>query len=162
MVAPTLIAWTLPLLAVAADDDPRIRLVELQAAGQAEAALDETRRLRAEEPELAARHGLCYLEGRLLEELDRTETASEAFATCLTETPTLEPWARYRLAVGQTRLGYPEIAAGVAATLLGDQPPRVLVQPAAELLASSLDRGGDCRLLRASRCRVCRLRNDGC
>ena len=108
--------WTLPLLALAVAQDPRIQLVELQAAGQAEAALEETRRLRAEEPDLGARHGLCYLEGHLLEELEQVETASEAFATCLTETPVLEPWARYRLAVGQTRLGYPEIAAGVTAT----------------------------------------------
>ncbi len=139
--------WTLPFLALSVVQDPRIQLVELQAAGQTEAALDETRRLRAEEPGLGAKHGLCYLEGHLLEELEQTETASEAFASCMTETPALEPWARYRLAVGQTRLGYPEIAAGVTATLLGDQPPRVLVQPAAELFAASLDRGGDCRLL---------------
>lgn len=148
MAASIVTAWTLPLLALAVAQDPRIQLVELQAAGQAEAALEETKRLRAEEPDLAAGHGLCYLEGHLLEELAQVDTASEAFATCLTETPALEPWARYRLALGQTRLGYPEIAAGVAATLLGDQPPRVLVQPAAELLATSLDRGGDCRLLR--------------
>ena len=147
MAASIVTAWTLPLLALTVAQDPRIQLVELQAAGQAEAALEETMRLRAEEPDVAARHGLCYLEGHLLEELEQLETASEAFATCLTETPALEPWARYRLALGQTRLGYPEIAAGVAATLLGDQPPRVLVQPAAELLATSLDRGGDCRLL---------------
>ncbi len=139
--------WTLPLLVLAAAQDPRIRLVDLQAAGDPEAALEETRRLRAEEPDFGGRHGLCYLEGHLLEELGRTEDASESFATCLTETPSLEPWARHRLAAGQMRLGYPEIAAGVTATLLGGQPPRVLVQPAAELLAASLDLGGDCRLL---------------
>ncbi len=142
-----MIVLTLPLLALAVDDDPRIRLVELQAAGQHEATLDETQRIRGEQPDLAAGYGLCYLEGRLLEELGRLEDASEAYATCLTETPALEPWARYRLAVAQTRLGAPEIAAGVSATLLGNRPPRVLIRPAAELLASSLDRGGDCRLL---------------
>ena len=147
MAASTVIAWTLPLLVVAAEDDPRIRLVEFQSAGQHEAALEETQRMRSEQPDLVAGYGLCYLEGRLLEELGRLEDASEAFATCLTETPALEPWARYRLAVAQTRLGAPEIAAGVSATLLGNRPPRVLVRPAAELLASSLDRGGDCRLL---------------
>lgn len=146
-MAATMIALTLPLLALAVDDDPRIRLVELQAAGQHEAALDETQRIRGEQPDLAAGYGLCYLEGRLLEELGRLEDASEAYASCLTETPALEPWARYRLGLAQTRLGAPEIAAGVSATLLGDRPPRVLIRPAAELLASSLDRGGDCRLL---------------
>ena len=147
MVASTVIAWTLPLIAVAASEDPRIRLVELQSAGRQEAALEETERLRREQPDVAAGYGLCYLEGRLLEELGRLEDASEAFATCLTETPDLEPWARHRLALAQTRLGAPEIAAGVSATLLSNRPPRVLIRPAAELLAASLDRGGDCRLL---------------
>ena len=142
-----MIAWTLPLLVLAADDDPRIRLVELQSDGQHQIALEEAQRIRTDQPDLAAGYGMCYLEGRLLEELGRLEDASEAFATCLSETPALEPWARYRLAVAQTRLGSPEIAAGVSATLLSNRPPRVLVRPAAELLASSLDRGGDCRLL---------------
>ncbi len=142
-----MIAWTLPLLVLAGDDDPRIRLVELQSDGQHQAALEETQRIRSEQPDLAAGYGMCYLEGKLLEELGQLEDASEAFATCLTETPALEPWARYRLAIAQTRLGAPEIAAGVAATLLGNRPPRVLVRPASELLASSLDLGGDCRLL---------------
>ncbi len=147
MAATALIAWTLPLVALAAADDPRIRLVELQSDGQHRAALEEAQRIRSEQPDIAAGYGMCYLQGRLLEELGRLEDASEAFATCLTETPALEPWARYRLAVAQTRLGSPEIAAGVTATLLGNRPPRVLVRPAAELLASSLDLGGDCRLL---------------
>ncbi len=147
MVASTVIAWTLPVMAPAVSEDPRIALVELQSAGQPEAALEETQRLRSEQPEIAAGYGLCYLEGRLLEELGRLEDASEAFASCLTATPALEPWARYRLAAAQTRLGAPEIAAGVSATLLGNGPPRVLIRPAAELLAASLDRGGDCRLL---------------
>ena len=142
-----MIAWTMPLLVLAAADDPRIRLVELQADGQHELALEETRRLRSEQAELGSRYGLCYLEGQLLERLAQLEEASEAFATCLTETPVLEPWARYRLAVNQRQLGSPEIAAGVSATLLGNRPPRVLIRPAAELLAASLDRGGDCRLL---------------
>ncbi len=147
MVASTVLAWTLTLAAPAVSTDPRIRLVELQSAGQHEAALEETQRLRNDQPDLAARYGLCYLEGRLQEELGRLEDASEAFAACLNEIPALEPWARYRLAVAQTRLGAPEIAAGVSATLLGNGAPRVLLRPAAELLASSLDRGGDCRLL---------------
>lgn len=147
MVLSTVIAWTLPLMTLAASEDSRIRLVELQSAGQHAAVLEETRRMRSDQPDLAAGYGLCYLEGRLLEELGRLEDASEAFAACLNETPQLEPWARYRLAVVQTRLDAPEIAAGVSATLLGDGPPRVLLRPAAELLASSLDRGGDCRLL---------------
>ena len=142
-----MIAWTVPLLVLAADDDPRIRLVELQSDGQHQVALEEAQRIRSDQPDLAAGYGMCYLQGRLLEELGRLEDASEAFATCLSETPALEPWARHRLAVAQTRLGSPEIAAGVLATLLGNRPPRVLVRPAAELLASSLDRGGDCRLL---------------
>ncbi len=142
--------WLLPFVALVQTQaqDPRIQLVELQAAGRTESALEEVRQLRARQPEFGARHGLCYLEGHLLEKLERLEAASEAFATCFTETPALEPWARYRLAVVQSQLGYPEIAAGVAATLLGNRPPRVLVQPAAELLAASLDAGGDCRLLR--------------
>ena len=142
-----MIAWTLPLLVLAADDDPRIRLVELQSDGQHQVALEEAQQIRTDQPDLATGYGMCYLEGRLLEELGRLEDASEAFATCLSETPALEPWARYRLAVAQTRLGAPEIAAGVSATLLSNRPPRVLVRPAAELLASSLDQGGDCRLL---------------
>ncbi len=139
--------WALPLLMLAATPDPRIALVELQAAGQPEAALAQTRRVHADAPETRAGLGLCYLEGHLLEQLGRVDEASEAFATCLNETPVLGPWARYRLAGGQVRQGNPEIAAGVAATLLADRPPRVLVQPTAELLATSLDHGGDCRLL---------------
>ncbi len=142
-----MVALALPLLALFAAADPRVALVELQAAGEIDAALEQTRRMRTEQALLGPEHGLCYLEGRLLERLERLEEASEAFATCLTETPTLEPWARHRLGLGQSRLGYPEIAAGVSATLLSNGAPRVLVRPTAELLASSLELGGDCRLL---------------
>ena len=69
MAASAMIASTLPLLVLAVADDPRIRLVELQSDGQHQAALEETQRIRSEQPDVAAGYGMCYLEGRLLEEL---------------------------------------------------------------------------------------------
>ncbi|REJ83946.1 MAG: hypothetical protein DWQ36_19040 [Acidobacteria bacterium] len=137
----------LVLLGAVAVNDPRIELVELQAADHVEEALALTERQLAEDPELAARRGLAYLQGHLLERLGRNEEAVQAFASVVATTPALANHARYRVARNQERQGHPEVAAGLTATLLGRQPPKALVEPALDLLERTLEQGGDCRLL---------------
>lgn len=135
-------------LLLAATVDPRIQLVELQGAGENRAALEQADCLAEAEPARARAIGLDFLRGHLLEELGRLSESTEAFAQAIGATPDLAPWARYRLATVQETLGHPEVAAGVAATLLAQGAPDALVRPAATLLFRSVRRGGDCRLLR--------------
>jgi soluble lytic murein transglycosylase len=138
----------LALLAPAAAADPRILLVELQLAGKSEEALRQVERLLAEKPDQARELGLHYLQGRLLLGMGRRQDASEAFAATMGATPRLSPFSRYQLACEQQRLGHPEVAAGLVATLLRSDPPRSLLAPAMRLLRSTIIEGGDCRLLR--------------
>ena len=145
--------WVTCLLALvalvpAAAADPRVPLIELQLAGKTEEALEHVERLLAEEPGQARELGLHYLHGRLLLKMDRRRAALEAFATTMGATPRLSPFSRYQLAREQERLGHPEVAAGLVATLLRSDPPRSLVGPAMRLLRRTLLAGGDCRLLR--------------
>lgn len=145
--------WLLSLLALAgvvpaAAEDPRIPLVELQLAGKSEEALKRIDLLLVEEPDQARALGLNYLRGQLLLRLDRRQDALEAFAATMSATPRLSPFSRYQLAREQERLGHPEVAAGLVATLLRTDPPRMLVGPAMVLLRRTILAGGDCRLLR--------------
>ncbi len=129
--------------------DLRITLVEQQVERNHEEALQAVERVLAEDPESARRIGLDYLRGHLLLLLDRRQEAQQAFATSMGATPALEAYSRYRLAREQYELGHPEVAAGLAATLLGGGPPRALQAPAMRLLQRTISEGGDCRLLGA-------------
>jgi soluble lytic murein transglycosylase len=143
ILAAPLIAATV----LAGPTDPRPRLVELARAGDSKSALALADEKIAEDPAGAHRMGLDFLRAHLLERLGRNGEANEAFAQALTAGSPLAPWARLRLAEAQERMGHPEVAAGLAATLLAQSPPEALVRPALELLARTLERGGDCRLL---------------
>ena len=133
--------------AAAVADDPRPAIVERMAAGQVRIALDDVGRRLGAEPQSGRRLGLGLLRGALLEQLGRQREAVAAYAAALSSGSGLEPWARWRLALLQDRLGHPEVAAGLVATLLAGDPPDALVRPALELLHRALDSGGDCRLL---------------
>jgi soluble lytic murein transglycosylase len=135
------------LLLVLVAADPRVPLVQLQVDGRLQQALEATERQIAESPEQASRLALQYLRGDLLDRLGRRIDANQAFAEVLAQGSRLAPHARFRIALDQELLGHPEVAAGLAATLLGRRPPAPLVAPAADLLARTLDQGGDCRLL---------------
>ena len=139
------------LLSLLTAPDPRIELVEHQIRHDAEAALSRLEQLLDEDPAAARAMGLDYLRGHLLLRLDRQEEALQAFAKAMATTPELEPWGRFRLALEQERLGHPEVAAGLVATLLGSTPPKSLMAPAVDLLERTLSKGGDCRLLRGLR-----------
>lgn len=157
MTASGLLA--LALLAAPADDptrtrtpaasivDPRVALVESQLAGRLEAALAETERLLATEPELARRIGLHYLRGRLLDRLDHGRDASNAYLTAISSHPGLALYSYYRLAQEHERLGHPEMAAGLIANVVGSGQPFAEMRAAVEMLRRSLAAGGDCRVL---------------
>lgn len=141
-------SWALLLALALTVDDPRIELVQLQLQGQSAEALRQTQDILAERPEVGHRLGLDYLEAHLLAAAGRTGDSSEAFARALSSVPELEPYSRYRLAVEFDRQGHPEVAAGLVASLLANDPPRPLLSRSVRLLRRTLDRGGDCRLLR--------------
>jgi soluble lytic murein transglycosylase len=137
----------LPLVLAATLVDPRPPIVEQLAAGRLRPALEEAERALEGAPELGRALGLDYLRADLLQRLGREREAAEAFARAIGDTA-LAPWARFRLAKAQHALGHPEVAAGLAATLLADGAPGALTRPALELLREALAGGGDCRLLR--------------
>lgn len=128
--------------------DPRIEWVSLQRAGRLEEALASVERFLRSEP-TGETLGAHYLRGRLLFDLGRLEPGAAALAAGLGADPALEPFTRYRLAKTEVALGHPEVAAGLLATLLSKRPPTQLAERGAELLALTLKRGGDCRLLTA-------------
>lgn len=135
------------LLAGVATIDPRIELLDLQLSGQPAAALERVDEWIEDDPEGAEQMGLPFLRGHLLEELGRTTEAQRAFGQALVTLPALANHSRFRLALIQTRLGHPEVAAGLLAGLLASEPPEDLVDTATDLLVRSLEGGGDCRLL---------------
>lgn len=141
----------LALLLAAGEPDPRMELVELQLEQRHAAALARLEQLIEEDRPRADRLGLHYLHGHLLEGLGRQSEAEEAFAATLAGSPGLSAYGRFRLAASQARAGHPEVAAGLLATLLGNDPPQPLIREATRLLARSLELGGDCRLLRRHR-----------
>jgi soluble lytic murein transglycosylase len=138
----------LALAALAGLADPRIEIVRAQLDGDPRQTLELVERHVEEDPDTAARLGLYYLQGDLLEQLGRARDADTAFAAALSSNPGLAAHSRYRLALSQAKRGHPEVAAGLAATLLARDPPASLIPPAARLLFESVRRGGDCRLLR--------------
>ena len=137
--------------------DPRPRLVELGRAGDSKTALAVAEQALTVDAASSRAVGIDFLRARLLESLGRTREANEAYAQALATSSPLAPWARLRLATAQERSGHPEVAAGLAATLLAHSPPEPLVRPALDLLLRTLDQGGDCRLLRG----IARDRFDG-
>src|SRR6185436_2727656 len=100
----------------------------------------------AERPEASRRLGLDYLRGHLLDRLGDLQEASLAFGDAMAVSPDLALYSRYRLALDQERMGHPEVAAGLIATVVekGSGP---LLSDAVHLLHRSVAAGGDCRLL---------------
>jgi soluble lytic murein transglycosylase len=138
---------SLLLLLILVAADPRVPLIQLQVEGRLQQALEATEQQIAESPEASNRLGLHYLRGDLLDRLGRRIDANRAFAEVWAQDSRLAPHARLRIALDQELLGHPEVAAGLAATLLGRRPPASLVGPASDLLARTLEQGGDCRLI---------------
>jgi soluble lytic murein transglycosylase len=137
---------TFTLLFAVSLADPRPDLVELQLAGRSKEALARTERELSARPEPSHRLGLDYLRGHLLDLLGNTNASGEAFAGAMADTPELGAYSRYRLALEQESTGHPEVAAGLIATVVEVRTPALLPE-AVQLLARTLARGGDCRLL---------------
>src|SRR5215218_10294290 len=131
--------------------DPRPELVELQLAGKPRQALARVEQEIAEHPEPSRRIGLSYLRGHLLDSLGRLQEAGEAFVKAMGDTPALELYGQYRMALNLDRMGHPEVAAGLVAAVVGKDPGSPLVPEAVRLLGHTLSEGGDCRLLRGLR-----------
>lgn len=136
------------VVAAAPARDPRPEIVALSLAGETERALALVDRALSDGAELSRELGLEMLRGDLLERADRPRDAVETYARLLAGDAGLAPWARYRMALVQERLGHPEVAAGLVATLLSRGSSETLVGPALDLLDRTLAAGGDCRLLR--------------
>jgi soluble lytic murein transglycosylase len=134
-------------LALALVADPRSSLVELQVQGRQQEALARVDRELAEHPAQAYAWGLDYLRGHLLIRLGRRDEAVEAFNAALGNTPRLAFYAYYHFALAQERAGHPEVAAGLIATAIKNEPAPPLIGDAVVLLARTLERGGDCRVL---------------
>lgn len=134
---------------LAATIDPRIALVDLLDQGRYERAAKSIEQEISRAPERADKLGLRYLQARLFEHQGNLGAADDAYAAVMARNPILAPYARFHLALNQERLGHPEVAAGLVANLLGESPPQHLLASAADLFASALSRGGDCRLLSA-------------
>ncbi len=137
---------TVTLLLTLSTADPRPGLVELQLAGNRREALARTEREIEAQPEPSRGLGLDYLRGHLLDLLGERVAAGEAFAAAMASSPDLGLYSRYRLAVEQERTGHPEVAAGLIASVVDARPPALLAE-STQLLARTLSKGGDCRLL---------------
>ena len=137
----------LALLLVAAVD-PRPELIELQLAGQLELALARLDETLESDPDRARGWGLEYLRGSILEQLELHDDSAAAFTAALTSVPALDGYSRYRLALDRYRAGSPETAAGLLATILANDPPKLLTPVAVQWLNITLQEGGDCQLLR--------------
>jgi soluble lytic murein transglycosylase len=142
-----MIIFSVVLALTLAAEDPRIDLVRFQLAGDSQAALAQIEFLIQDQPIWAQAAGLAYLQGDLLDRQGRTDEAARAFAAALSATPILEPFSRLRIAE-QQEPQHPEVAAGLVATILAKGAPRSLTPKAISLLRRTLDRGGDCALLR--------------
>lgn len=137
------------LARAAESSPPDLRLVAtgLILAERPQEALTTLEKALQADPDKSRGLGLDYFRGRLLERLGRDREAAEAFAESLSSgLPALRAHSRLRLAETQARLGHPEVAAGLVATLLGSEPPSELLEPAIRLLRDSLADGGDCRV----------------
>lgn len=135
------LALFLDAAAAAAEPELARRLVELRLTARHTAALQL---LEANPEALRSDPVFAFVRADLLERAGRLEEAHDAFVGLLATD--LGPFARFRLARLQQRLGHPEVAAGLLATLLATRPPAPLAGPAADLFADALAEGGDCRL----------------
>lgn len=140
MIVPLLLAATLSV-------DPRATLIELQRELRFADALAEIERLNASDPGATSRYGLDLLRGDLLARLGRMREGAEAYALAIASSGNLAPWARLRLAGVQETMGHPEVAAGLASTLIALEPPRSLARASVDQLVRAVRRGGDCRLV---------------
>ena len=138
--------WALAVVLATGTTDPRIEINEAQVESRYEEALAKTESVIREEPDLARTLALDYLQGHLLRELGRFDSAHQAFAKSLNN-PRVSQYSRYWLARHQADDGHPEVAAGLLATLLASGPPPSLVSAATKLFSESIVKGGDCRLL---------------
>lgn len=141
---------TVALFLSIASTDPRPLLIELQLEGRFREALARVEQEIDDRPEDSQRLGLDYLRGHLLDRLGDRAEAADAFADAMASAPRLALHGRYRLALDQDRLGHPEVAAGLVATVVakGEGP---LLADAVQLFDKTLARGGDCKLLRGLR-----------
>jgi tetratricopeptide (TPR) repeat protein len=141
---------TVALFLSVAATDPRPLLIELQLEGRFREALARVEQELEDRPEESRQLGLDYLRGHLLDGLGDPSDAADAFADSMTSAPRLALYGRYRLALDQDRLGHPEVAAGLVATVVakGEGP---LLTDAVQLFDKTLARGGDCKLLRGVR-----------
>ena len=150
---------TVTLLLAVSTADPRPALVKLQLAGRPREALAQAGRDLAQPPvpegngaedgtaPLPRQLGLDYLRGHLLDLAGEPARASQAFAAAMSSTPALALHARYRMALDQERMGHPEVAAGLVASVVDGKPSPPLLTDAVRLLTRSIAHGGDCRLL---------------
>jgi soluble lytic murein transglycosylase len=145
IVAPALFA--LVVAPAPAPPDPRPEIVELALSGRLAAALAKTDEAIRVAPAAAPDLGYELLRGDLLERLGRPREAAEAYALALSNRRGLAPWARLRLAQLQERIGHPEVASGLVATLIAEGAPPAILRPGLDLLHRTLEAGGDCRLL---------------
>ncbi|MFY9819919.1 MAG: lytic transglycosylase domain-containing protein [Thermoanaerobaculia bacterium] len=136
--------FTLALALAAAD--PRPDLLELQLAGKPQEELGRVEQELAQNPD-AHRLGLDYLHGLLLERAGRPREAGDAFVLGMALNPTLAPYSRYRMALGQVQIGHPEVAAGLVSNVVAGDPGSPLLPAAVHLFAQVLAKGGECRLL---------------
>jgi len=147
MIAAAVLVATSTLPGVAAD--PRPELVERDLARREVSALSLANQAIRRDPVAAEELGLDFFRGHLLQQLGRTRDATAAFAQALATPSPLDAWARTHLAEIQERLGHPEVAAGLIAGMLAHRPSDSLTRRGLELLARSIQAGGDCRLLAA-------------
>lgn len=143
---------TLVLAAAVGVADPRPVLVDLQIEGRGREALARVEREIQTQPQASRRIGLDYLRGHLLEQIGDSAAAGEAFVAAMGSTPELAPYSRYRLAREQERMNHPEVAAGLIATVVSKSPSSSPLLPEVlRLFSRTLEKGGDCRLLRGLR-----------
>jgi len=136
-----------PVSLAVTPDDVRVLATSAILAGDWARALREVERAIVTDREAGPGKGLYTLRGHILDGLGEPRDAADAFAQAMALGPkSLEPYARYRLALAQFRMRHPEVAAGLLATLLGHRPPEDLVAPAVRLLRAALAGGGDCRV----------------
>ncbi|MEM9292488.1 MAG: transglycosylase SLT domain-containing protein [Acidobacteriota bacterium] len=144
-------SWTfaLALALTAAGDDPRPEILRHRLEDRPDLARVRVERELQERPEVARELGLDYLLGVLLAAEGNDSAANQAFSRVLTATPPLSAHGRFRLAQAQADDDLPEVAAGLSATLLNGRvsTPRSLLPQALDLFTTTIENGGDCRLL---------------